>query len=395
MHFIVLSFLLGSISCHSQVSAPKTVSPQTKPITGAEQPEYYLPLLKGKRVALLVNQTAQVDTTHLVDALRASEVNIKKIFAPEHGFRGAADAGEHVADGKDSRTGIKVISIYGDKKKPSDEDLKDVDVVVYDIQDVGARFYTFISSLHYMMEACAANNKQLIVLDRPNPNGWYVDGPVLEKKFQSFVGIDPIPVVHGLTVGEYAQMVNGESWLEGGKQCKLTVIPCRNYTHSMRYSLPVKPSPNLPNDVAVYLYPSLCFFEGTNVSVGRGTPYPFQVYGSPMITVRNYSFIPKSVEGAKNPPNLNQVCFGADLHRSGTSAPGIQLQYLMNAYKNFSDTSKFFLPNNFFDKLWGTDSVRKMLLEGKTAQDIKASWQPGLNTYKAIRKKYLLYQDFE
>ncbi len=387
--------LFTFFSCQAQPVANNATKGSTQLSTGAERLDVYLPKMQNRNIALLVNQTAIVGGSHLVDTLLASGIQIKKIFAPEHGFRGTADAGEHVADGKDAKTGLKVISLYGDKKKPANEDLKDVEVMLFDIQDVGARFYTFISSLHYLMEVCAEKDIELIVLDRPNPNGWYVDGPVLDKKFQSFVGLDAIPVVHGLTVGEYAKMVNGEGWLKGGIKCKLTVIPCANYNHKMRYSLPVKPSPNLPNDLAVYLYPSLCYFEGTDVSVGRGTNYPFQLYGSPNITVRNFSFVPKSMEGAKNPPQLNKVCFGVDLHRTGNTAPGIQLNHLLNAFKNFSDTSKFFLANGFFDKLWGTDKVRKMLTEGKTESEIKASWQADLTAYKAIRKKYLLYPDFE
>ncbi len=364
-------------------------------ITGAERMDVLLPLLKDKKVALLVNQTSLVGTTHLVDTLLAYKINIQKIFAPEHGFRGGADAGEHVRDSVDAKTKIKIISVYGERKKPSAQDLKDVDVVIFDIQDVGVRFYTFISSLHYFMDACAENNKGLIVLDRPNPNGWYVDGPVLKKEFQSFVGVDPIPVVHGLTVAEYAQMVNGEKWLTGGAPCKLKVIECLNYNHTMRYSLPVKPSPNLPNDVAVYNYPSICYFEGTDISVGRGTDYPFQMIGSPYVTVRNFSFRPESKPGAKNPPHLNQVCFGFDLRRANTSKGEINLSYLLKTYAAFADTSKYFLPTGFFDKLAGTGELRKQIIAGKTEAEIKASWKNDLDEYKKKRKKYLLYKDFE
>ncbi|MCS6935681.1 MAG: DUF1343 domain-containing protein [Chitinophagales bacterium] len=363
--------------------------------TGAEQTEQYLPLLKDKRVALVVNHTSRVGDTHLVDLLAASGVSIRKIFAPEHGFRGMADAGEHVRDTVDGTTGAPVISLYGEKKKPTAEDLKDVDVVVFDMQDVGARFYTYLSTLHYVMEACAEHNKELIVLDRPNPNGWYVDGPVLKPELRSFVGVAPIPVVHGLTLGEYARMANGEKWLKGELQCRLTVIPCLHYTHKMRYSLPVKPSPNLPNDVAVYLYPSLCFFEGTDISVARGTDFPFQAYGSPKITLRNFSFIPRSVPGARRPPHENRVCFGFDLRRMSTSAPGIQLNYLLTAYRYHSDTASFFLKNNFFDKLAGNTELRRQITGGKTEQEIRASWQADLAAYKEKRRKYLLYEDFE
>ncbi len=391
------TFLLLMNSCSSQPNHQPTNQPITNHqiITGAERLDILLPLLKDKKVALLVNQTSMVGSTHLVDTLLSYKINIKKIFAPEHGFRGSADAGEHVRDSVDAKTRIKIISLYGDKKKPSAEDLKDVDVMIFDIQDVGVRFYTFISSLHYLMEACAENNKELIVLDRPNPNGWYVDGPVLKKEFQSFVGVDPIPVVHGLTVGEYSQMVNGEKWLPIGEQCSLKVVECLNYNHTISYSLPVKPSPNLPNDAAIYNYPSICYFEGTDISVGRGTDYPFQMIGAPSITVRNFSFHPESKPGAKNPPHLNQVCFGFDLRRVNTSKGEINLSYLLKTYAAFPDTSKYFLPNGFFDKLAGTGELRKQIIAGKTEEEIEASWKAELTEYKAKRKKYLLYKDFE
>jgi uncharacterized protein YbbC (DUF1343 family) len=364
-------------------------------VCGAERTTEYLPVLKGKRVALLVNQTSMVGSTHLVDTLLAAGINIQKIFAPEHGFRGSADAGEHVANEKDKKTGLPVISLYGSKKNPSPDDLKDVDIVIFDVQGAGVRFYTFISSLHYLMQACAYNQKTLLVLDRPNPNGWYVDGPVLQKEFQSFVGVDPIPVVHGLTVAEYAQMVNGEKWLQNGAQCQLTVVPCANYSHSMRYSLPVKPSPNLPNDRAIYLYPSLCFFEGTDVSVGRGTDYPFQVIGSPGSGIKDFSFTPESKPGAKSPPHLGKVCYGFDLRKGENNLGQLNLTYLIKMLAAYTDKEKFFLSNNFFDKLAGTDALRKQLLEGKTEQQIKDSWASGLYEYKEKRKKYLLYKDFE
>lgn len=397
----LLPFLVFFSECHSQNAAAPSVHKLAKAkdevriICGAERMQEYLPLLQNRNVALLVNQTSMVGETHLVDTLLAQDVRIKKIFAPEHGFRGSADAGEHVRDSVDAKTKIKIISLYGDKKKPSNDDLKNVDVMIFDVQDVGARFYTFISTLHYLMEACADNNIELIVLDRPNPNGWYIDGPVLKKEFQSFVGVDPIPVVHGLTIAEYAQMVNGENWLPDGKQCKLKIISCLNYDHSMRYSLPVKPSPNLPNAGAVYLYPSICFFEGTDISVGRGTDAPFQMIGSPNITVRNFSFHPESRPGAKSPPHVDQICFGYDLRWIGNDAPGINLSYLLDTYKAINDTSKYFLPNGFFDKLAGTDELRKQIIAGKSEAEIKASWKPDLEIYKAKRKKYLLYKDLQ
>ncbi len=394
---LISLYLIILTSCNSQNTSPKPAKQliPTPIICGAERLNEIIPILKDKRVALLVNQTSLVGSTHLVDTLLTYKINIKRIFAPEHGFRGGADAGDKVANEVDAKTGIKIVSMYGDKKKPSTQDLKDVDVVVFDIQDVGVRFYTFISSLHYLMEACAENNKELIVLDRPNPNGWYVDGPVLKKEFQSFVGLDPIPIVHGLTVGEYAQMVNGEKWLANGIQCKLKLIECLNYNHRMQYKLPIKPSPNLPNEIAIYNYPSICFFEGTDISVGRGTAYPFQMIGSPKITIRNFSFRVESKPGAQNPPHLNKVCFGFDLRRMNISKPGIDLSYVLKAYAAHSDTAKYFLANLFFDKLAGTDELRKQIIAGNTEGEIKASWQPALNEYKEKRRKYLLYKDFE
>lgn len=379
-------------ACNAQPPGPAS---SESIVTGAESMQEYLPLIRNKRVALLVNQTAVVGQTHLVDTLLKAGIKIQKVFGPEHGFRGQADAGEHVDNSTDAKTGLPVVSLYGSKKAPSTEDLADVDVVIFDIQDVGARFFTFISSLHYLMQACADNDKELIVLDRPNPNGWYVDGPVLEKQYQSFVGVDPIPVVHGLTVGEYARMVNGENWLENSKHCKLTVINCRGYRHSMHYSLPVKPSPNLPNDEAVYLYPSICYFEGTDVSVGRGTDFPFQMVGAPAITSFAFSFKPESKPGAKSPPHLNETCYGLDLRNVETNKPGINLDYLQQLYKAHSNKEKFFLNNNFFEKLAGTADLRRQIQNQLPATDIKAGWQKGLDEYKAIRKKYLLYPDFE
>ncbi len=383
--------LLLLTSCNAQ-SVSTIQKTKTGIVCGAERLEELLPLLQGKNVALLINQTSMVGETHLADTLLSLHVQIKKIFAPEHGFRGSADAGEHVRDSVDAKTKIKIISLYGDKKKPSNEDLKNIDVVIFDIQDVGARFYTFISTFHYLMEACAENSKELIVLDRPNPNSWYIDGPVLKKEYQSFVGVDPIPVVHGLTVGEYAQMVNGERWLPKKDTCKLTVIHCLNYDHSNHYVLPVKPSPNLPNANAIYLYPSLCFFEGTDISVGRGTDFPFQQIGSPNMRVSNFSFHPESKPGAKNPPHVNQICFGFDLSNADPSIPGINLSYLLKAYSAINDTSKFFLPTGFFDKLAGTNELRQQIIAGKSEAEIKASWKKDLDLYKEKRKKYLLYK---
>lgn len=380
-----------------------------KPQTAFFKPRVYSPaaaqipqllkLIQNKNVALLVNQTAMVGNTHLVDTLLTYHIPIKKIFAPEHGFRGNADAGEHVKDSIDKKTGIPVISLYGNKTKPSATDLKGIDIVIFDVQDVGARFYTFISTLHYLMEACAENNKQLIVLDRANPNGYYVDGPVLKKEFQSFVGVDPIPVVHGLTVAEYALMVNGEKWLPNGAQCKLEVIKCQNFDHAMIYDIPLKPapSPNLPNALAVQLYPSLCFFEGTNVSVGRGTDFPFQAIGAPKIQMQGaFVFTPVSKPGAKNPPLLGQKCYGYDMREMKLLNNGkFTFQYVIDMYTRYTDKNDFFLKSGFFDKLCGNAEIRKMIEAGKTAAEIEASYQKELKEYKTKRKKYLLYRDFE
>ena len=365
--------------------------PQARPLkTGAEQLELYLPQLKGKRVGLVVNQTSVVGQTHLVDTLLSRGVDVVTIFAPEHGFRGEADAGAYVKDAKDIRTGLPIISLYGKNKKPSAEQVKNLDVLVFDIQDVGARFYTYISTMHYVMEAAAENKKPVLVLDRPNPNGHYVDGPVLEKEQQSFVGMHPIPIVHGLTVGELAEMINGERWLEGQRQADLTVVPVANYTHNTAYILPVKPSPNLPNQQAIVLYPSLCLFEGTNVSVGRGTPAPFQVIGSPYYTDKTFKFVPESTAGATNPPHKGQACYGMDLTNPADAQP-FTLAYLLEMYRNSTQKDQFF--NNFFEKLAGTTKLREQIKAGKTEAEIRASWEPALTNYKNLREQYLLYPE--
>lgn len=356
--------------------------------TGAEQTEKYLPLLQGKNIALVVNQTSVIQNTHLVDSLFSYHLRLKTIFAPEHGFRGEADAGAHVANGIDTKTKLPIISLYGNNKKPTPEQLKGIDLVIFDIQDVGVRFYTYISTMHYIMEACAENNIPLLILDRPNPNGMYIDGPVLDMKFHSFVGMHPIPVLHGLTVGELAQLINGENWLKDSVQCDLTIIPCINYTHKTTYSLPIKPSPNLPNDQAIALYPSLCFFEGTVVSVGRGTDIPFQVYGHPSWKT-DYSFTPKSTSGATNPPFKNQVCFGYNLEE--VTSDGFTLSYLIQAYKNTPDKTNFISSNSFFNKLVGNDLLSKQLSEGLTENEIRKTWEPALSEYKKLRLKYVLY----
>ena len=371
-----------------------------KIITGAEQSNDYLPQLKGKKVALLVNQTSVIKKEHLVDYLLEQKINIVKIFAPEHGFRGQADAGEKVKSGVDAKTGLSITSMYGANKKPSKESMQGIDIVVFDIQDVGARFYTYISSMQYMMEACADANVPMVILDRPNPNGFYVDGPVLEPKFKSFVGMQPIPVVHGMTVGEYAKMLNGEGWLAKKAKCKLTIITCKNYTHKTFYHLPIPPSPNLKSTAAIFLYPSLCFFEGTDVSVGRGTNTPFEVWGHPTFKDNGFSFTPASVEGAKNPPHLGKVCYGANLNLSPTDVLKItknqlNLSFLMNAYSLAQSATKEKFFNDFFEKLAGTASLKAQIINKKSEIEIRNSWKKGIIQFKKIRKKYLLYEDFE
>jgi uncharacterized protein YbbC (DUF1343 family) len=357
--------------------------------TGADNFETYLPILKGKKVGIVTNQTGILSNqTHLVDFLLEKKINIQKIYAPEHGFRGTADAGELIKDGKDTQTGLPIISLYGDNKKPKPEQLKGIDILVFDLQDVGARFYTYISSLHYVMEACAENNIPLIILDRPNPNGSVVDGPILEKENTSFIGMHPIPVLHGMTIGEYGKMINGEKWLKNGIQCKLTVIPCLNYNKEMAYSLLVKPSPNLPNDQSINLYASLCFFEGTNVSLGRGTEKQFQIYGSPFLPKSDFSFTPKPNFGAKDPLHNGKLCYGEDL--SGISkVSGLQLKWLLKAYSSTSDKNKFFIP--FFTKLAGTKKLQEQIEAGMTEADIRKTWRNGIEDFKKIRKNYQIY----
>ena len=357
--------------------------------TGADNFTLYLPLLKGKKVGVVTNQSGILkDKTHLVDFLLSKSITVQQIFAPEHGFRGTADAGELIKDGKDTKTGLPIISLYGNNKKPKPEQLKSIDIVVFDLQDVGARFYTYISSLHYVMEACAENNIQLIILDRPNPNGGIVDGPILEKENTSFVGMHQIPVLHGMTIGEYGKMINGENWLNNNVTCDLNVIPCMNYQRTMEYSLPVKPSPNLPNDQSINLYASLCFFEGTNVSVGRGTEKQFQIYGSPFLPKSDFSFTPKPNEGAKDPVYNGKVCFGEDLSKI-KKVNQLELKWLLKAYNETPDKSKFF--NSFFIKLAGTKKLQEQIEAGTTETAIRKSWESGLLEFKTLRKKYLIY----
>lgn len=364
---------------------------------GAERTDQYFPLLKGKRIAVVANHTSMVGKVHLVDTLKKAGFDIKKIFVPEHGFRGDVEAGEEIANYTDKQTGIPVISLYGKDFKPRATDLQDVDIVIFDIQDVGVRFYTYTSTMHYVMEACAENKKTFLVLDRPNPNGFYVDGPVLEKEFKSFVGINPVPIVHGLTVAEYALMINGEGWLKNGVKCDLKYVAVNNYNHTYYYILSVKPSPNLPNMSSVYLYPSLCLFEGTVMSIGRGTDKPFQVVGHPDLKTGTFTFTPQSTPEAKDPPLLGQKCKGYDLADFAElfikNYKQIYLFWLVGSYENMPDKEKFF--NTMFDKLAGTASLKKMIIEGKNEEEIKKAWQPGLDNYKKTRKKYLLYPDFE
>lgn len=383
----MMTLLLFSVGVHAQ----------EKMITGAENTAAWFPLVKDKNIALVANQTSIIGQIHLVDTMLRLGLKVAKIFSPEHGFRGAASAGEKVSDDVDSATGISLVSLYGNNKKPTAEALQGIDIMIFDLQDVGVRFYTYISTMHYVMQACAEQKIPLIILDRPNPNGFYVDGPVLQDSFASFVGMHKVPVVHGLTIGEYAQMINGEHWLKQNIACEIKVIPCIGYTHQSRYFLPVKPSPNLPNQLAIYLYPTLCFFEGTLISVGRGTNKPFQQYGHPLLMNSETSFVPKSMPGASNPPYANEVCFGYDLSNyddvSDSLSSGIHLEILIDAYRNFPDKKNFF--NSFFNKLAGNDILQKQIVSGKSVAEIKASWQSDLQQYKTVRSKYLLYQDFE
>jgi len=400
MRFIFLLFV--SIPMYSCGDALREQAVHhASPITpAADITAQYLHVLVGKRVAVIANQTSVVGSTHLVDTLLAMRVNITCVFAPEHGFRGDAGAGETIRDGRDPRTGLPVYSLYGKTKKPTAQQLSGVDVIVFDIQDVGARFYTYISTMHYAMEAAAELGTSFLILDRPNPNGFYVDGPVLERGFSSFVGMHPIPVVHGCTVGELALMINGEGWLDGGVTCDLTVIPCSGYTHQDRYVLPVSPSPNLREMGAIYLYPSLCFFEGTVVSVGRGTDYPFQVIGFPGFEEGNFTFTPADRPGvAMDPPHEGKVCRGHDLRHLGeawiTEQPKLHLSWLLDFYRKSPSKERFFDQPGFFDKLAGTDKLRKQIQSGQSEEEIRATWKDGLEKYRQLRQGYLLYPDFQ
>lgn len=362
---------------------------------GAELTGAYLPLIRGKRVAVMTNQTGRVGDEHLVDLLIRNNVDLVGIFSPEHGFRGTADAGEHVASSVDEETGVPVWSLYGGGGgKPSADKMRTFDVLLFDLQDVGLRFYTYYASMARLMDACAEHNKKMIVLDRPNPNGFYVDGPILDMKHKSGVGWLPIPVVHGMTLGELALMINGEKWLPQGRICDVTVIPCENYTHQTKYELPVAPSPNLPNTQSIYLYPSTCLFEGTVMSLGRGTSFPFQAYGHPNFKGSGFSFTPRSVPGAKNPPLLNRKCYGVDLRNVSYEQIweyGFDLSYVIDAYKNLKMGDKFF--TNFFEKLVGVDYIRQDIIAGKSAREIKEKWFCDVLRFKQQRRPYLLYDE--
>lgn len=393
----VLLIVLTVLSCGNSVEKVPMASKEENNdpigiIVGAERFQLYSELLKGKNVGIVANQTSFLaeENQHLVDFLISKEISVKKVFAPEHGFRGVADAGEHVKDGVDSKTGVPLISLYGNNKKPTEAQLQGIDVVVFDIQDVGARFYTYISTLHYVMEACSELDIPVIVMDRPNPNGHYIDGPILEKEHQSFVGMHPIPIVHGMTIGEYAKMINGEGWLKNGIQCELTVVEMENYTHQIPYSLPIKPSPNLPNDTSINLYPSLCFFEGTFINAGRGTEMQFQIFGAPSLPGSKYPFeyTPQSNEGAKEPKFKGKLCHGKDL-RSTPRLNKINLEWLIDAYNDHGKKKDFF--NSFFVKLAGTKKLQQQIENGMSAEEIRASWQDGLAKFEKVRGEYLIY----
>ena len=393
-----LAFFLHFCGSPRQVQSEK----ETRILTGADQTEKYLPLLNGKRVAIMANPTTVIGSTHLVDSLQKRGVNIVKVFGPEHGFRGNASAGVHVADETDPITGIPVISLYGAKNKPSKQDLADVDILLYDLQDVGCRFYTNINALARLMDACYENGKEMLILDRPNPNGYFVDGPVLDMKFKSGIGMFPIPIAHGLTVGEFAQMVNGEGWLTNKVKCPVTIIPVANYTHDMAYTLPVKPSPNLNTQQSILLYPSTCLFEGTYLNHGRGTYFPFTIIGSPALKGKyEFSFTPTGIKGmSETPLFMNQLCYGLDLRNYDVTelrkTKQINLQWMIDLYKASPNKEQFFdnklsKEMGVIEKLTGHALFRQQIIEGKSEKEIRASWEPGLSAYKITRKKYLLY----
>ena len=396
MKYKILSIIIIIFSLSANAQSKLYCNREVK--VGAEKMELYLDLLTNKKVGIVGNQSSKVGETHLVDSLLALKVDVKKVFSPEHGFRGKADAGEKVKSGMDSKTGLQVVSLYGSNKKPKPQQMEGLDVLIFDIQDVGARFYTYISTLHYVMEACAENNIELIILDRPNPNGHYVDGPILDLKYKSFIGMHTIPIVHGMTIGEYANMIYGENWVKA-EGLKFKVINCEGWDHSKFYKLNIKPSPNLPNMTSIYLYPSLCLFEGTVVSVGRGTEYPFQIAGHPKFKGDSYGFIPEPTGGAKNPKLKGEHCKGIYLPVIGINVlqqqNELQLRWLIDFYKDLNMKEGFFLKNNFINLLAGSDQLKNQIMSGKTEAEIRSTWANGLTEFKTIRKKYLLYTDFE
>ena len=391
---LVFAFISQAQSCGDQ-NNNTPISDNPTIMMGAEATAEYFPLLKGKRVAVMSNQTGMVGNEHLVDLLKRNDINLVGIFSPEHGFRGTADAGEHVASSVDTKTGTPIWSLYDGKSgKPSNSNMQQFDVLLFDLQDVGLRFYTYYASMARLMDVCAEYSKEMIVLDRPNPNGFYVDGPILDMKHKSGVGWLPIPVVHGMTLGELALMINGEKWLPQQRTCKLTVIPCKNYTHNSRYELPIAPSPNLPNIHSIYLYPSTCLFEGTVMSLGRGTSFPFEVYGHPKYKGSHFSFTPRSLPGAKNPPLLNQKCYGVDLRNVPNELiweNGFDLSYVIDEYNNLKMGNAFF--TSFFEKLVGVDYIRKMIMEGKSNEEIRGMWKGDVEKFIKLRKPYLLYKE--
>ncbi len=392
MNFLTLFFLLICSPGEGYV-----ISGEPEIIPAAKRIEVYLPLLKGKNTGVVANHASLIDNTNIVDSLLSLGINIIKIFTPEHGYEGIADAGENFSDSVLSKGKTEIISLYGNKKKPASADMAGIDILIFDIQDAGARFYTYISTLHYVMEACAESEILLLILDRPNPNGHYIDGPVLDTAFRSFTGMHPVPVVHGMTIAEYAQMINGEKWLNESLSCRLEIVTCENYDHSSYYILPVNPSPNLRNMTAVYLYPSLCFFEGTIMNIGRGTDFPFQVYGHPDFSARDFCYIPVSIQGAKNPKHNNLKCYGVDLRDKKIEAlqseKKINLTYITDAYRIMKKGNKFF--NGYFNTLAGNSILKIQIIQGLTEEQIRESWQDDLTDFKQIRKKYLLYPDFE
>jgi uncharacterized protein YbbC (DUF1343 family) len=391
--WLILTFLVIFLSCRGQTSeTPNEPAKEIeKPlILAVERLDTYLPMIKDKDLALAVNHTSLLGDRHIVDTLLSLGVNIKKVFAPEHGFRGAQEAGETVQSGIDPKTSLPIVSLYGSNKKPTADQVADIDIILFDIQDVGARFYTYISTMHYLMEACAENGKTMMVLDRPNPNGDYVDGPILEEAHQSFIGMHPIPIVHGLTVGELALMINGENWLAGGAPCELEVVPMENYHHQLKYEPPVKPSPNLPNYQSIRLYPSLCFFERTPISLGRGTEFPFQVYGHPDFDQGLFQFTPTAIKGMdNNPKHKDQPCYGWDLRE--VEAPKLTLRYLIESYQLIENKADFFM--NGFNLRSGNSELAEQLKQGLSEAEIKQSWNSGLERYRQVRSNYLLYPD--